>query len=307
MYYLADDASCAALICQLFVYCIVILFNLFLRNLLVATIVMEFRLRTLPKKYLKRRKLLRPRIKQRKRIGDVAEKDMASTIDSLRCSPAPSGLQSSNGKNVNTPSPFLDNSPNETSRPQSSLFLDTSNAASGLREQNLSSVTYPNSQLRITSPGLGTPIARGRNVADADHRFETVDVEQVQVGQGSSRKPKSRIYALKKMLKTLRRKAVTFFGKLKEQAGMVHENFRAYMQRIYYRYLIFKRKVSNDFPLSLRYDILISLLAYSVVFCFTVPTTRPAFVFQNQAPFEFFFRHLSITGDLSPWSSLPSS
>jgi hypothetical protein len=219
---------------------------------------MEFRLRTLPKKYLKRRKLLRPRIIQRKRNGCIAEKavgdrtgvatdsvarskDLSLTING---SPAPSVLQPSNGKNVSARSPFLDSSPTVTSRQQSSLFLDT-----GFREQNISfTVSHPNTQERRASLGLDAPITQGQNVANFNNRSKIEDVEQVHIGQATSHSPKSRIYAIKQKLKILRRKTEKIFSKLGKQAGMVNENFRSYMQRVYYRYFLFNRNVWDDFP-----------------------------------------------------------
>ncbi len=232
------DTSCAHLIYQIFVYCIVILFNLFLRNLLIATIVMEFRLRTLPQKYLKRRRLLRPRIIQRKRKGNIADKpdedrtDVPKTVMSTV-------VKSKQGNELplTNDSPSVpDNSLSLTSHPQSSLFLDTSNA--GFREQN--------APQRRTSPGLDTPLAVGHNGADVNHRFDTLDVGQAQVGRANSHSPKQRMYAIKRYLKILRRKIEIISTSLKGQAGMVRENFRAYMQRVYYRSL-HKQIISYEF------------------------------------------------------------
>jgi hypothetical protein len=221
---------------QIFVYCIVILFNLFLRNLLIATIVMEFRLRTLPKKYLKRRKLLRPRIIQRKRKGaEIVDEDRSGAANdaqqtrlagvnskerhemslTINSSPATPALQPSI-RNDLPHSSYLDNSPTVTSREQSSPYPDR--------------LSNTESRNRQTSPGPESQITRGHIAAtDVDH------VDKGRVGEGSSHASKSRMYAIKQSLKTIRRKIRNVGRKMKEKAAMSSGNFGSYLQRIYYR------------------------------------------------------------------------
>ena len=194
---------------KVFIYSIVILFNLFLRNLLIATIVTEFRERSLPKKYSGKKKLIRARIRRRAKRGGPEAGDQA--VDTGAASPHDLRAGSLGDLDASRPvSPF---------RPASPL---ASGLLSPARPRASESGTNPRASLAI---------------ADAPDREDPAEKQP-----GEASQEKKAVGGLKGRLLEARRNLERGWGftvrqvrAALEQAWSIGAQFKSYVQRIYYR------------------------------------------------------------------------
>ncbi len=213
---------------------------------------MEFRQRTLPRKYLKKRKLLQPRTIQGRGKGALADdannnrsgganspnihgpigenKEGEVTAMTVNISPSSPAPQASIGHDIAAYP--LDKTP--TSRERSTPGLDTSKNLSRNHLLSRTGSKSPTPGLQ-SSPGPNSSMVWANIVPDVNDRPENVEAEQVQVGPTNVPGRKNRLYAVKRTFKKLRRKIDNFVRELRIQAAMARVNFSAYMQRVYYR------------------------------------------------------------------------
>ena len=224
---------------QLFFYSIVIFFNLFLRNLLLATIVTEFRERSLPKKYSGKKKLIRSRtVKRKKRAikeNDETDPKKAKVLDK--------------NKDPEVSSPVALVSPNPTIQGEAVSGRPVSSLGRG-SESSLLHASSPGVDFESASPSRDAANSSVRNMPAAASRMSLggreAEIEDADENENSqaARKPetKVKVRGIRGWLREIRRAArkafslaIRFINGFQAQILVGRRGFRAYIQRIYYR------------------------------------------------------------------------